>query len=91
MRTADRRIGCSSEKDTLQALYDGASSYEKCAIAAAVTTDEQGVINYPYLHALGKEGQVYAEKKHCSFCCSLLTRSFAGFRFSQSGCLKELV
>jgi GT2 family glycosyltransferase len=64
------------KKDTLQALYDGASSYEKCAIAAAVTTDEQGVINYPYLHALGKEGQVYAEKKHCSFCCSLLTPEF---------------
>ena len=64
------------KKDTLQALYDGASSYEKCAIAAAVTTDEKGVINYPYLHALGKEGQVYAEKKHCSFCCSLLTPEF---------------
>ena len=41
-----------------------------------MTTDEKGDIKYPYLHALGKEGQVYAEKKHCSFCCSLLTPEF---------------
>ncbi len=64
------------KKNTLQDLYDGALSHEKCAIAAAVTVDEQGEINYPYLHAKGKENQVYAEKKHCSFCCSLLTPEF---------------
>lgn len=62
--------------DTLQALFDGALARKDCGIAAAVTTDEQGNINYPYLHARGKEGQVYAEKKHCSFCCSLLTTDF---------------
>lgn len=27
---------------------------EQCGIAAAVTTDEKGVINYPYLHAKGQ-------------------------------------
>ena len=32
-----------------------------------------GEINYPYLYARGKEGQDYDCKKHCSFCCSLLT------------------
>ena len=35
--------------------------------------DEAGQINYPYLYAKGKEGQAFAEKKHLSFCCSLLT------------------
>ncbi len=64
------------KKDTLQRLFDGALSNPKCAIAAAVTADEKGEINYPYLHVKGKEGQVYAEKKHCSFCCSLLTPEF---------------
>lgn len=59
--------------DTLQSLYDGACQWKDCGIAAAVTTDEAGQINYPYLHARGRENQVYAEKKHCSFCCSLLT------------------
>lgn len=62
--------------DTLQGLFDGAQSRERCAIAAAVTVDETGAINYPYLHVKGKEGTVYAEKKHCSFCCSLLTPTF---------------
>lgn len=61
------------KRNTLQALFDGASERNDCGIAAAVTTDESGAINYPYLHAKGNENRVYAEKKHCSFCCSLLT------------------
>ena len=64
------------KKDTLQGLYDGASARQDCAIAAAVTVDETGAINYPYLHAKGNEGKIYPEKKHCSFCCSLLTPTF---------------
>ena len=64
------------KKNTLQDLYDGAQERPDCAIAAAVTVDENGEINYPYLHAKGKENQVYAERKHCSFCCSLLTPNF---------------
>lgn len=59
--------------DTLQSLYEGACERKDCGIAAAVTVDEHGAINYPYLHARGNENQVYPEKKHCSFCCSLLT------------------
>lgn len=59
--------------DTLQGLFDGALARPDCGIAAAVTVDEAGQINYPYLYAKGKEGQAFAEKKHLSFCCSLLT------------------
>lgn len=61
------------KKNTLQALFDGALSRKDCGIAAAVTVDEKGEINYPYLFAKGRENQVFPEKKHCSFCCSLLT------------------
>ncbi|MCD8318704.1 MAG: glycosyltransferase family 2 protein [Paraprevotella sp.] len=64
------------KKDTLQGLFDGAAERSDCAIAAAVTTDENGTVNYPDLHAKGHENQVYPEKKHCSFCCSLLTPAF---------------
>lgn len=63
-------------ENTLQALFDGALERKDCGIAAAVTVDENGVINYPYQFAKGHENMVYAEKKHCSFCCSLLTLDF---------------
>ena len=60
-------------KNTLQGLYYGTKMCEDCGIAASVTVDEDGEINYPYKYAKGRERQVYAVRKHCSFCCSLLT------------------
>ncbi len=63
-------------ENTLQGLSDGAAARPDCAIAAAVTVDEAGRTNYPYLHARGRASGVYAEKRHCSFCCSLLTPPF---------------
>lgn len=59
--------------DTLQGLYDGATERTDCGIAASVTVDEAGDINYPYLYAKGLENQVVDNRKHQSFCCSLLT------------------
>ncbi|MBO7609394.1 MAG: glycosyltransferase family 2 protein [Muribaculaceae bacterium] len=59
--------------DTLQRLADGAMSHPECGIAAAVTVDDNGKINYPYLYAAGQENKVIDSRKHCSFCCSLLT------------------
>ena len=64
------------EKDTLQRLFDGAQEREDCAIAASVTVDDEGKINYPYEYARGNEGKCYATRKHCSFCCSLLKPEF---------------
>ena len=63
------------KKDTFQKLYEGAVADEKCAIAASVTVDEKGEINYPYLPAKGKENMAFKYEKHCSFCCSLLTNN----------------
>lgn len=59
--------------NTLQKLYEGAEARPNCGIAASVTVDEQGEINYPYLYAKGQENRVIDNKKHQSFCCSLLT------------------
>lgn len=70
--------------ETLQGLYDGAQEREACGIAASVTVDDAGEINYPYGFAKGHEGEVYEIKKHCSFCCSLLTnRLLRTFDFQQ--------
>lgn len=59
--------------DTIQRLSDSAAERSDCGIAAAVTVDEMGVINYPYDYARGREGEDFAVRRHCSFCCSLLT------------------
>lgn len=59
--------------DTVQRLSEGAAERPDCGIAAAVTVDDAGAINYPYEYARGREGENYALKRHCSFCCSLLT------------------
>lgn len=64
------------KKKTIQALFDTATTYEKCGIAAAVTVDGNEKINYPYNYARGRENQVFAVEKHCSFCCSLLSLDF---------------
>ncbi len=60
-------------KDTIQRLYEEAENRQQCGIAASVTVDENGEINYPYGFAKDRMPGVYDEKKHCSFCCSLLT------------------
>ncbi len=61
------------QPDTLRRLYEGAAERPDCGIAAAVTVDHEGKINYPYLYAQGRENQIIDNKKHQSFCCSLLT------------------
>lgn len=59
--------------DTLQGLWDGACRLTDAGIVASVTVDEQGNINYPCGFMAGHENEVVDSKKHCSFCCSLLT------------------
>ena len=59
--------------DTLQGLWNGALKHEDAGVVASVTVDDAGNINYPYLYAKGKENQVLDTRRHCSFCCSLLT------------------
>ncbi len=72
------------KEHTLQALFDGATARADCGIAASVTVDDQGEINYPYEYARGEEGKIFPTRRHCSFCCSLLTpRLLAACDFDQ--------
>lgn len=59
--------------DTIQGLWDSACQLTDAGIVASATVDEQGHINYPYSFLAGHENEVVDSKKHCSFCCSLLT------------------
>lgn len=58
---------------TLQGLCDGAAARPDCGIAAAVTTDAAGEVNYPYLYARRYAKGAVETERHCSFCCTLLT------------------
>ncbi len=70
--------------DTVQRLAEGAAERKDCGIAAAVTVDEAGQINYPYEYARGHEGEDYGVRRHCSFCCSLLTNQLlSAFDFGE--------
>lgn len=59
--------------DTLRRLHEAADARPDCGIMAAVTVDDQGAVNYPYLYAKGYAKGIAPCKKHCSFCCSLLS------------------
>ncbi len=61
------------DPESIQRLFDAAIERTNCGIAASVTVDSEGVINYPYLYAKKRKSGAYVEKKHLSFCCSLLT------------------
>ncbi len=45
---------------------------DKCGMVAAVTVDEHGTVNFPYLYAAKYPIEVHATKKRLSFCCTLL-------------------
>lgn len=59
--------------DTLQGLWDSALQRPDAGILASATIDESGQLNYPYAFLKGSENQIIDSRKHCSFCCSLLT------------------
>ena len=71
-------------KNTIEELYAGAVTQDKCGIVASVTVNEDGFANYPYKHCKNKMNKVFTTRKHCSFCCSLLTLEFLkSFDFRQ--------
>jgi hypothetical protein len=64
------------QPDTISRLFEEAQLRQDCGLAAAVTVDDQKMVNYPYLYVrkLGKEP--CTTKKHLSFCCTLMTEKF---------------
>lgn len=72
------------KEDTIESLYSGAQRLPSAALCAAVTTDEDGSFNYPYVFAKKLQKDVVPVKKHCSFCCTLLTNNFLrAYNFKQ--------
>jgi len=63
------------EPDTISRLIDKANSLEKCGMAAALTVDSEGNINFPYSHIIPNESNIVETQHRVSFCCTLITLS----------------
>lgn len=64
--------------DTIQGLWNATQKHEDAGIVASVTVDEGEQINYPYEYVKKwskeeREKGCVPTRRHCSFCCSLLT------------------
>jgi len=64
------------EKNTIQKMVDSVDSLQKPGMIAAVTTSEDGNINFPYLYAQKFSSGINEIKKRLSFCCTLLTNRY---------------
>lgn len=64
------------QPDTLQRIMEYGTMHEQVGIAAAVTTDAAGKVNFPYNYAKKYRSGIYETKKRLSFCCTLLTVNF---------------
>lgn len=61
------------KEDTISSLLEKANSLNNCGMIAAITTDETGDINFPYLHIDRTESEVVETNHRVSFCCTLIT------------------
>lgn len=70
--------------DTIARMAERVRTAPKAGILAAVTVDEHGAVNYPYLFAAGMQQGTFSVRKHLSFCCSALSPALLqGFDFHQ--------
>lgn len=59
--------------DTLDQLVKHSQKLGKCGMVAAVTTNLEGKINFPYLNFRKTKKKIIKTKHSLSFCCTLLT------------------
>ncbi|MDD5183896.1 MAG: glycosyltransferase family 2 protein [Paludibacter sp.] len=64
------------EKDTIQKMVFSATNLQKSGMIAAVTTDENHNINFPYLYAQKFDPGIINTRKRLSFCCTLMSTDF---------------
>lgn len=60
-------------KDTLEQMLNLSREQPNCGMLGAVTTNEQGEINFPYLKFKGTKEAISDTSHSLSFCCTLLT------------------
>lgn len=59
--------------NTISSLFEFAQSTKNCGMVAAITVDQKGEINFPYLHIEPNGSEALLTNHRLSFCCTLLT------------------
>lgn len=60
-------------KDTLTRMLELSRQLKQCGMLGAITTDEQGAVNFPYLNFKNEKAEITDTSHSLSFCCTLLT------------------
>jgi len=61
------------KENTISSLFEFAKKNTKCGMVAAITTDENKNINFPYKHIKPNGSDAILTSHRLSFCCTLLT------------------
>ncbi|UZD22222.1 glycosyltransferase family 2 protein [Algoriphagus halophytocola] len=64
------------EKNTIEVMLKFQEGQAKSGLVGAVTVDEGGVVNFPYLKFKGVKEPVIDTSRSLSFCCTLFSRAF---------------
>lgn len=64
------------KEDTFGEMLAFQPSDSKIGLIGAITVDESGVINFPYLKFKNEKRKVIETKRSLSFCCTLMTTNF---------------
>jgi len=62
--------------DTFEKILEFQNDYPKAGLIGAITVDESGAINFPYLKFKNEKRQIIETKRSLSFCCTLLNLDF---------------
>lgn len=70
--------------DTIKSLITKSKELLNCGMVAAITTNSDGKVNFPYLNFKSNKSEVINTKHSLSFCCTLLTtKLLQNFSFSE--------
>lgn len=61
------------QKDTISSMLNALQQHPFAGMIGAITTDERGEVNFPYLKFRGAAGDVIQTDRSLSFCCTLLS------------------
>ena len=62
--------------NTIQSLLDHLAAHPSTGLVGAVTVDEKGEVNFPYLKFKGVKDAVIDTQRSLSFCCTLFSSAF---------------